>query len=150
MREHRRGAHPRLRIAVDLRLGQPAWGDCVTGMEVKGTRASAQTAWSFNGGPDRASDAAFLAAGIRRITVQEALILQGFPADWPLQGTVEEQYTQAGNAVPPPLAEATGALVLAAHRAWRALLGSGVDPRSLSGLLRRRGLVVPGRLGVRP
>ena len=120
----------------------------ITTGEVKGTRASATTDWSFNGGPDRASDVAFLAAGIRRITVQEALILQGFPADWPLQGTVEEQYTQAGNAVPPPLAEAVARLVLVAHRAWNALQGSGLDTRALSNLLRRRGLVVPGHLGV--
>ena len=122
----------------------------ITTTEVKGTRASAQTAWSFNGGPDRASDAAFLAAGIRRITVAEALVLQGFPADWPLQGTIQEQYTQAGNAVPPPLAEAVARLVLVAHRVWRSLVDAGVDPRALSGTLRRRGLVVPGYLGVRP
>ncbi len=130
------------------RLGSPA--PTVTTSEVKGTRASAQTAWSFHGGPDRASDAAFLAAGIRRVTVQEALILQGFPADWPVQGTVEEQYTQAGNAVPPPLAEAVARLVLVAHRAWSALRGSGVDTVALGRLIRRTGLVVPGHLGVRP
>jgi len=150
MCEPRRGAHPHLQIAVDLRLGQPGWGWCVTGMESKGTRASAVTAWSFNGGPDRASDAAFLAAGIRRITVQEALILQGFPADWPVHGTVEEQYTQAGNAVPPPLAEAVARLVLVAHRAWSALREQGVDTGALGRLIRRKGLVVPGHLGVRP
>ena len=120
----------------------------VVASESKGTRASAVTAWSFNGGPDRASDAAFLAAGIRRITVQEALILQGFPADWPLNGTVEEQYTQAGNAVPPPLAEAAARLVLVAHRTWSALQRSGLDTAALGNLLRRRGLVVPGHLGV--
>ena len=80
----------------------------------------------------------------------EALVLQGFPADWPLQGTIQEQYTQAGNAVPPPLAEAVARLVLVAHRVWRSLVDAGVDPRALSGTLRRRGLVVPGHLGVRP
>ena len=122
----------------------------VTTGEVKGTRASAKTDWSFNGGPDRASDAAFLALGVRRITVQEALILQGFPADWPLQGTVEEQYTQAGNAVPPPLAEAVARLVLVAHRAWSSLREQGVDNGALGSLIRRKGLVVPGSLGVRP
>ena len=121
----------------------------LTTTEVKGTRAGAPD-WTFNGGPDRASDAAFLAAGIRRVTVQEALILQGFPADWPVQGTVEEQYTQAGNAVPPPLAEAVARLVLVAHRAWSALRGSGVDTVALGRLIRRTGLVVPGHLGVRP
>ncbi len=122
----------------------------LTTTEVKGTRASAQTAWTFHGGPDRASDAAFLAAGIRRVTVREALTLQGFPADWPVQGTVEEQYTQAGNAVPPPLAEAVARLVLVAHRTWSALRGSGVDTAALGRLIRQKGLVVPGHLGGRP
>ena len=130
------------------RMASPA--PTVTTGEVKGTRASATTDWSFNGGPDRASDAAFLALGVRRITVQEALILQGFPADWPVQGTVEEQYTQAGNAVPPPLAEAVARLVLVAHRAWSALREQGVDSGALGSLIRRKGLVVPGSLGVRP
>lgn len=122
----------------------------ITTGESKGTRASATTGWSFHGGPDRASDVAFLAAGIRRVSLREALILQGFPADWPLQGTVEEQYTQVGNAVPPPLAEAVSRLVLVAHRAWRALQGQGVDTTALGRLIRRKGLVVPGHLGVRP
>ena len=140
------GSHGRA-CSEPARMLNPA--PTVTTSEVKGTRASAQTAWGFNGGPDRASDAAYLALGVRRITVQEALILQGFPADWPLQGTVEEQYTQAGNAVPPPLAEAVARLVLVAHRAWSALREQGVDTGALGRLIRRKGLVVPGYLGVR-
>lgn len=47
-----------------------------------------------------------------RVTVQEAAILQGFPADYPWQGTCTSQYTQVGNAVPPPLAEACVAILL--------------------------------------
>lgn len=70
--------------------------------EVKGTRASADGL--LLGTPDRVSDAAFLTVGARRITVEEALRLQGFSDAWPLQGTVEQRYTQVGNAVPPPLA----------------------------------------------
>ena len=41
-----------------------------------------------------------------RVTVDEALILQGFPRDYPVQGTKTQCFQQIGNAIPPPLAEA--------------------------------------------
>lgn len=41
-----------------------------------------------------------------RTTVEQALILQGFPADYPVQGTKTKQFEQIGNAIPPPLARA--------------------------------------------
>lgn len=43
---------------------------------------------------------------LRRITVQEATALQGFPSGWTFAGPRVAQYRQVGNAAPPNLAEA--------------------------------------------
>lgn len=110
----------------------------VTTTEVKGTRAHAPD-WTFHGGPDRASDTAFLVSGVRRIEVAEGLALQAMPADWPLQGTREEQYRQVGNAVPPPMAEAAARAVLAAADAIAVVRARGVGLDELVGALRRAG-----------
>jgi len=93
------------------RLEHPA--PTVMCTEVKGTRASAASGWTFHGGPDRASDAAYLAVGRRRLTWEECAALQGFPAGYPFQGSTTERYRQIGNAVPPCLAEAVGRAILA-------------------------------------
>lgn len=108
----------------------------VTTSEVKGTRAHGPR-WTFNGGPDRASDAAFLIAGVRRIDIAEGLRLQDFPEDWPLQGTRAQQYRQIGNAVPPALAEAAGRSALVGQRALTELGARGLDPRYVAEALRR-------------
>ncbi len=136
------GSHGRA-CAEASRLGLPA--PTVTTSEVKGTRANAQAGWSFHGGPDRASDAAFLVAGVRRIDLAEGLRLQGLPADWPLQGSAAARYTQVGNAVPPALAEAPARLVLGAHRVWQRLQSA--DPAALAAALRRERLTLPSSLG---
>ena len=52
----------------------------------------------------RASDALFLGAGIRRLTPAECAILQDFPPDHPWRGTKTSIYAQIGNSVPRSLA----------------------------------------------
>lgn len=44
----------------------------------------------------------------RPLAVEERLALQGFPAGWSLDGDARDQVRLAGNATPPPLAEAAG------------------------------------------
>jgi DNA (cytosine-5)-methyltransferase 1 len=44
--------------------------------------------------------------GGRRLTVHEAMLLQGFPPGYRLTGNFSEQITQVSNAVPPPVARA--------------------------------------------
>ena len=44
--------------------------------------------------------------GKRRLSVYEAMLLQGFPTDYELLGTLSSQINQVSEAVPPPLAEA--------------------------------------------
>ena len=95
-------------------LDRPA--PTVTTTEVKGTRASAASGWAFNGGPDRASDMAFLATGRRRLTPEECARLQAFPDDHPWQGTKEAIYRQIGNAVPPIMAEVVARAIVEAER----------------------------------
>lgn len=43
--------------------------------------------------------------GHRRISIYEAMLLQGFPKHFVLKGNLSQQVTQVSNAVPPPLAK---------------------------------------------
>ena len=51
-------------------------------------------------------DTAHIPTSMRRLTVQEAAALQGFPADTQWHGPPSAQWRQIGNSVPPPLAAA--------------------------------------------
>ncbi len=53
-----------------------------------------------------------------RLTIAEAAVLQGFPADMTVHGPRTSQFLQIGNAVPPPLAAAVYAAAagIAAHQ----------------------------------
>lgn len=52
--------------------------------------------------------------GVRRVSIFEAMLLQGFPANYRLLGNLSEQVSQISDAVPPPLARA---IATAIHRA---------------------------------
>lgn len=52
-------------------------------------------------------------SGTRRVSIYEAMQLQGFPEDYTLLGNLSEQVTQVSNAVPPPLARAVAAAIRA-------------------------------------
>lgn len=97
-----------------LRAGSEPWRNdepapTVTTTEEKGTRAHGPVP-DFHGGPDRASDALWLATGRRRLTVAECAALQDFLPTHPIAaaGTISAQYAVVGNAVPRGLARALG------------------------------------------
>jgi len=49
--------------------------------------------------------------GTRRLSIYEAMLLQGFPPTFVLKGNLSQQVTQISNAVPPPLARSVAAAV---------------------------------------
>jgi len=49
--------------------------------------------------------------GHRRLSIYEAMLLQGFPESFVLEGNLSEQVQQISNAVPPPLARSVAAAV---------------------------------------
>lgn len=50
-------------------------------------------------------------SGRRRISIFEAMLLQGFPKDFVLEGNLSQQVEQVSNAVPPPLARSLASAV---------------------------------------
>ena len=90
----------------------------VSATEEKGAGARATTeGYRQDGGKlNRASCALKVGTGRRRLTVEECLVLQDL-AGHPVQGrTKASRYRQAGNAVPPRLAEVVALAVLASPR----------------------------------
>ena len=49
--------------------------------------------------------------GKRRLSIYEAMLLQGFPSTFVLEGNLSQQVTQISNAVPPPLARSIASAV---------------------------------------
>ncbi|MBF6386586.1 DNA cytosine methyltransferase [Nocardia farcinica] len=55
--------------------------------------------------------------GRRRLSIYEAMLLQGFPDEFVLEGTLSSQVEQVSNAVPPPLAESLATAIKTAMQA---------------------------------
>lgn len=49
--------------------------------------------------------------GRRRLSIFEAMLLQGFPSEFVLEGNLSEQVEQVSNAVPPPLAKSVASAI---------------------------------------
>src|SRR6185369_7760020 len=58
-------------------------------------------------------------AGTRRVSLLEAMLLQGFPESCTFAGNLSEQVTQVSDAVPPPLAAAVAESIYSALYEWR-------------------------------
>lgn len=54
--------------------------------------------------------------GRRRLSIYEAMLLQGFPSEFVLEGTLSSQVEQVSNAVPPPLARSLANAIRSAMR----------------------------------
>lgn len=67
--------------------------------------------------------------GRRRLSIYEAMLLQGFPANFVLEGTLSAQVEQVSNAVPPPLAQS---LAKAIKAAMQQASGESTDGKALS------------------
>jgi DNA (cytosine-5)-methyltransferase 1 len=64
--------------------------------------------------PNHASTSLCHPAEVRALTLREYALIQEFPEDWEFAGTPQQQYAQAGNAVPVRLGHVTGGVVAAA------------------------------------
>lgn len=108
------GSHAREIVRRELEAGR--WVMCSAG------RTAPQTAGQIPRDPHHSPSATLTGKGTAawveapewnletrrsmRVSVEEAAVLQSFPADYPWQGTRTAQYRQVGDAVPPLLARA--------------------------------------------
>lgn len=92
---------PRFREATRTPY-DPRWPEFRPSTTVQGrdTIAHPGPTWNRDNGSSKSRN-----DGVR-VTVAEAGILQGFPADYPWSGGITSKYQQVGDAIPPPLAEA--------------------------------------------
>jgi DNA (cytosine-5)-methyltransferase 1 len=67
----------------------------------------------------------------RGLTIREAALLQGFPADYMFEGPFDDRYKQIGNAVPPLVARRLAEHVLEMLRGAKAVV-SPSDPRDIT------------------
>lgn len=80
-----------------------------------------------NAQQDWIKDPAF---GLRRLSPRECAAIQSFPASWRFQGTRIDQYRLIGNAVPPMLAKALGAALIATEKSTDSRLGRAIPTAS--------------------
>jgi site-specific DNA-cytosine methylase len=86
-------------LVVDLFAGPGGWDEGARIAGYKGRLVGIEHDWS-------ACKTAMFTEETRRVTVQEAAVLQSFRPDYPWFGTKSQQYQAVGNAVPPLLAAA--------------------------------------------
>ena len=65
-------------------------------------------------GPDGKQESDKSGSPHKKLTVQQAALLQAFPPEWSFAGAKTNRYRQIGQASPPPVAEALGRAVAAA------------------------------------
>jgi DNA (cytosine-5)-methyltransferase 1 len=106
-----RGARPRpiskpapTILAAGLAKGTPLWAGKRPATTVACDRRVHPPGHKENAGDPPGRYEQRRGANAVRVTVEQAAVLQGFPAGYPWQGTRTRQFTQVGNAVPPPLA----------------------------------------------
>ncbi|MGW7076513.1 DNA cytosine methyltransferase [Streptomyces sp. NPDC054871] len=68
-------------------------------------------------GPDGVQESDTSGSPLKKITVEQAAILQSFPPDWRFAGKKTARYRQIGHASPPPVGQALGLAVAEALRA---------------------------------